>query len=73
MDVGDRYYASIGRVVVASGELKGVLGFLLAGLAELEGERVLRVLGPDAFSRMIAGCRQLTKGRGSEMHSELLV
>jgi hypothetical protein len=73
MDLWDRYYASIGRVVVAGGELEGVLGFLLAGLAELEDERVLRILGPDSFAGMIAGCRQLIKVRDIETHSELLV
>jgi hypothetical protein len=73
MDLWERYYASIGRVVVAGGELEGVLGFLLTGLADLEDERVLRILGPDSFAGMTAGCRQLIKMRASEAHSELLV
>jgi hypothetical protein len=73
MDLWDRYYASIGRVVVAGGELEAVLGFLLAGLAELEDERVLRILGPDSFSGMATCCRQLIKMRDSETHSDLLV
>lgn len=72
MDLWDSYYASIGRVVVAVGETEGVLGFLLAGLAKLEDERVLRILGPDSFSGMTAGCRQLIKVCDDADHEELL-
>ncbi|HTC69113.1 MAG TPA: hypothetical protein VK662_06050 [Acidothermaceae bacterium] len=72
VDICEGYYPAIGRVTVAGGQLEYMVAFMVAGLADLRDQRVLRILAPDSFAGMSSACRQLIGARARERELALL-